>query len=109
MHQLGVEDGGAGCAANRIVSERHELVVEERTRPEASDGHGHAAVTVHVEQRLRTVDLGEIYDRPRWRGRQAEILRAALERPPGIDHGFGRGLLFEPDRHRRGVTVLYRH
>ena len=37
VHELGVEDRGAGGAANRVVSESHELVREHRTHADATD------------------------------------------------------------------------
>ena len=79
LHQLGIEHGRAGGAANRVVTERDELDVEHRAGPEAADGDGHAAVALDVEPRLRPVVRVQVDDRGRRRDRQPELLRPAAE------------------------------
>src|SRR4051812_40429946 len=93
MHQFGVQDRGAGGTADRVVAERDELVVEHRTRTQATYRHGHAAVATRVERRLGPILFGEIDERLRRRRRQPELLRSAAERIPGGDDRFGVGLL----------------
>src|SRR5438045_8455973 len=71
VHQLSVQNCRAGGAADRVVAERDELVVEHRTRTQASDGDGHPSPAVGVERRLRTIAFGEIFDR--WFRRRRQI------------------------------------
>src|SRR5262245_40808859 len=54
LHQLGIEDRRAGGTADRVVSERDELVREHRTGTDASDGDRHAIAKIRVEARLRS-------------------------------------------------------
>src|SRR3954451_3309053 len=61
MHQFGVQDRRAGGAADRVVAERDELVVEDGTGTKTTDRHRHPAVAVRVECRLRPVLLREIH------------------------------------------------
>src|SRR5439155_6382491 len=68
MHQLGVQDGCPCGAANGVVPERDELVVEDRAAPEPADGHRHAAVPIRVERRLRTIGFRQVHDWLRRRG-----------------------------------------
>src|SRR5919198_3964739 len=67
MHQFRVEDRDAGGAADRVVAERDELVVEDRTGTQPSDRDGHAAAAIDVERRLRPVALAQVHDRLRRR------------------------------------------
>src|SRR5258708_21152610 len=53
--ELGVEDGGTGGSADKIVREKGELDVEERTFADASDNGGHAATPIPVSTRLRPI------------------------------------------------------
>src|SRR6266545_8076533 len=55
VHELRVENRCASSAANRVVAERDELVVEHGAAPKTSNGHRHAAVPVRVERRLRAI------------------------------------------------------
>src|SRR5262245_4266528 len=109
MHQLRIEYRGAGGAADRIVPECDELVVEDGAAPETPDGHGHAAVAVHVQRRLGTVRLVQIHDRFGRRCRQLELLRLAPERAPRGDDGFRVWTLLEADGNGSGVAVMNRH
>src|SRR5947207_8950620 len=68
MHQLGVQDGCPCGAANGVVPERDEFVVEHRAAAEPADGPRHAAIPIRVERRLRTIGLRQVHDclrRPR--------------------------------------------
>src|SRR5260221_1644567 len=78
-HQLRVENCGPGRTADRVVAQRGELVVENRTPAQPADGDRHAAVTIRVERGLRSVLFGQIDDGLRRRGRQLQILRLAAE------------------------------
>src|SRR5205823_12029506 len=69
------------------ISERDELVVEDRTRPQPPDTDRHAAVAIGVERGLRTVALSEIDNRLRRRRRQLQLLRAAAEAVECIEIG----------------------
>src|SRR5438874_1070080 len=80
MHQLGVQDGCPRGAANGVVPERDEFVVEHRAAAEPADGHRHAAIPIRVERRLRTIGFRQVHDWLRRRGWQAELLRLAAER-----------------------------
>ena len=75
--QFGVQDRGAGRAADRVVAEGDQLVAEHRAAPHAPDAHRHAVLTMGVEPGLRAVALGEMQD-----GRPSAP-RAARGRPEG--------------------------
>src|SRR5205814_92137 len=79
MHQLGVQDGCPCGAANGVVPERDEFVVEHRAAAEPADGHRHAAIPIRVERRLRTIGLRQVHDWLRRRRWQTELLRPAAE------------------------------
>src|SRR5262249_20177920 len=89
LHQLAVQDRPPGGAANRVVPERDELVVEHRARAQTADGDRHPAAAVDVERRLRAVRLGQVDDRLLRRRRQAELLRPAAEAVPRADDRLG--------------------
>src|ERR1017187_6428759 len=55
--QFGVEDGGAGGAANGVMRERDELPVEQTAGAQAADGHRHPMIAIAVEARLGAVIL----------------------------------------------------
>src|SRR3954468_9787264 len=68
--KLGIEECGAGCAADDVVAERHELVSKDRACADASHVHRHAASVMHIKTRLRTILRGVQHDRASWRGRK---------------------------------------
>ena len=75
MHQLGVEDRGAGRSSNRVVTERDELVVEKRAGTQPSDADGHAVAAIDVERRVVTQAERDVRLTPR----EFEILELLAE------------------------------
>ena len=55
--QFGIQDGCAGCAANRVVREHSELPVEHLAGTQATHGDGHAVAAIAIQARLRAVVL----------------------------------------------------
>jgi len=91
------------------VAERHELVAEDRARPDPPDVHRHTAAVMDVEARLRTI-LRRVHDDRRRRGkRQVPLLRLGRESAEGGCHLFERRFLRELQRHHGGVAVGDRH
>src|SRR5215831_4680499 len=109
MHQLGVQNRRACRAADRVVAERDELEVEYRAGAQPSDRHGHAAVAIDIERRLRTVPLLEIHDWLRRGGRKLKLLRPSAEAVERVDQGVGCDLLIELRGNGDGMPVLHRH
>src|SRR3954466_300521 len=103
MHQLGVENRRAGSAANGVVAQGDELVVEYRTAAKATDGHRPAAGAIPVGGRLRPVVLRQVNDRLLWRRWQIVLLRLAAKPVPRRDNRLGIGPLLERDGNRRRV------
>src|SRR5260221_14688871 len=109
MHELGIENCRPGGTPNRVVSERHELVVEEWTRTKTPERHCHAALPIRVEQRLRAVHLVQVQNwltRRRWK---LQLLGLPPERHPRVDHRLGGWALVQTDRDRTRVTILDRN
>src|SRR5689334_15999518 len=109
MHQLGIQDGGPGGAANRVVAEHYELVIEHRAGAQTSHERRHAALALRVLARLRPVGFLHIDDWLRRRARQTALLRKgakALERVENIRLARLRREFY---RDGLGVTVDYRH
>ena len=57
MHQLGIQDGGTGGAADSVVAEYDELPIEHGAGAQATDEGRHAAFALGVFARLRAVGL----------------------------------------------------
>src|SRR5438270_10003590 len=55
LEEFGVEDGGSGRAADRIVREHGEFPVEDATGAQPSHHGSHAGSHFHVETRLGTI------------------------------------------------------
>src|SRR5687767_7221418 len=108
-HQFRIQHGCTRGAANRIVSERDELHVEDRTRTHATDRDRHAAVTLRIESRLRTICGGEPDDRVGRGRRQSQLLRPAAERLQRGNHVGDRRPTVERDRNALGVSVNHGH
>src|ERR1043165_483103 len=53
--QLCIQNRGAGCSADGVVTKRDESVIEHPVFANAADGHAHAAPRIAVETRLRPV------------------------------------------------------
>src|SRR5579883_36290 len=62
IHELGIEDGGAGCAADGVVLERDEFVSKRGAFAHAADEGPHTVVAFGVASRLRAVLLGHVGD-----------------------------------------------
>src|SRR5207302_7281103 len=93
VHQLSIQNRDTCRAANGVVAERDELVVEDRTRTQPPDGDSHAAATVDIERRLGTVALAQVHDRlRRRRGKAVERLR----RHPRVDEILFRRSVIAP-------------
>src|ERR1700704_1849700 len=103
--ELGVEQGGAGGAADEVVGEQGQLDVKERTFADAADDGGHAAAgvdvaagvgseassasTSKVRRASRTSSSEAIFFRPmethsRWPSRTATRLQCALRPRPAF-------------------------
>src|SRR5450755_3028903 len=74
MHQLGIQYGGAGRAADGVVAEHDEFVVENMAGAQAPHEGGHAALALSVFARLRSVGLVHIDDGARRRTGQIALL-----------------------------------
>src|SRR5258705_6862957 len=106
--QLGVEEGPAGRAADRVVSQDDVLDAHGRIFAHPPDDGGHAALGVAVEDRLRAVaGFANMY-RPLWRGRELELLGAPAELAHGVRHQVGGRIPAEPEANRLGVSVAHR-
>src|SRR4051812_22764709 len=73
--KLGIEECGAGCAADHVMAERDKFVTEDRAHAHAPDVYGHSTPVMHIETRLRTILRGVQHDRARRRGRKFSQLR----------------------------------
>src|SRR5439155_1539159 len=78
--QLGVQDGRARGAADRVMGQRHEAVVEHAVGEQAPHRDAHAVPGVPVETRLRSVGLVAHHDGSLGRAVEPELLRRATER-----------------------------
>src|SRR5271165_3478889 len=79
LQEFGVEQCRTSRAANGVVREHGELVVENAAGAQASDGDRHAMAAVHVEARLRTVGGIVVHDGLGGREWQPELLRSGME------------------------------
>ena len=68
--ELGVEQGGAGGAADEVMREQREFDVEERAFADAADDGGHTIARFDVAAGLRAIFLGEDHDGIPQRGRK---------------------------------------
>src|SRR5215471_18296463 len=89
LEQLGIQQGGAGGAPDRIVREDGELPVEHVALAESTDGGGHAGAELGVEAGLWAIVRGQINDWLRGRARQSKLLRLGFEAMPGGDDFVG--------------------
>src|ERR1019366_4883285 len=79
MHQLGIQYGSAGRAADGVVAEHDEFVVENMAGAQAPHEGGHAALALRILARLRAVGLVHIDDGARRRAGQIALLGHAAE------------------------------
>src|SRR2546427_2430860 len=75
VHQLGIEHGRSRGAADGVVRERNEFIVEHRTRAQPPDERRHATVALGVLARLRPVILRHVGHRLGPRARPSALLR----------------------------------
>src|SRR5260370_39748023 len=106
FEQLGVEDGGARRASDRVVAEDRELEVEDGARANATDQRRHPAAMVDVEARLGAVLGGADHDRALGGGGEPERLRQAGEALEQLGDFPGPRRAAAPHRNRRGVALL---
>src|SRR5579875_114612 len=91
MHQLGIQHGGSGGAADGVVAQSDELVIENGAGAEAADEGRHAALALGIAARLRAVVFAHIDDGPRGRAGEMAFLRHAAEAViSGMQLGHGR-------------------
>src|SRR5271165_3870475 len=76
LKEFGVQEGRACRAADGVVREHGELVVQHTARTQPPHAHRHAVAAVNIEARLRAVRRTVIDDRLRRRQRQLELLRS---------------------------------
>src|ERR671926_406 len=57
IHQLGVENRRSGSAANRVVAEDPELVIEDVARHDRPDHHSHSQPPIAIQARLWTLNV----------------------------------------------------
>src|SRR5271157_1648650 len=79
LQKFGVEQRRACRAADRVVREHGELVVQNAAGTQASDSHRHSITAVHVKPGLRTVGRIVINERLCGRQRQLQLLRSRTE------------------------------
>src|SRR5215467_13664777 len=53
LEEFGIQQGSAGCAADGVVREHGEFVVEHAAWAQASHAHRHPVAAVEIEARLR--------------------------------------------------------
>ena len=93
MHQLCVQDRRAGRPADRVVPERDELVVENRTRTQTSHADSHPVAAVDVERRLRALAASKPLDGlPSAPAQPIVYLRERNRPQPALDVDRGRGM-----------------
>src|SRR6516162_2743086 len=109
MHQLGIEHGSAGRAANGVVTQGDKFIIQHRTRSQPPDESRHAALAFRVLARLRPVALVHVDDGPRRRARQVAVLGHTAKSVKGcVQFGHCR-LGGQLDRNRHGVAVYHCH
>src|SRR5271165_1351314 len=109
LEEFSVEQRRSRCAANRVVREHSELVVQNAAWAQPSHGHGHAVAAVHIEARLRAVRRIVVHNGLRRRQRQLELLRSRAKVVECSDDFSGVGLLPQLYGNRLGVAVFDRN
>src|SRR5690349_12625078 len=89
--KLRVQDGRARGAADGVVAQGVELPVQDRTGTQPSHGDAHARGAIHVQTRLRPVQLRADLDRIARRGGEHEPLERT-EFAEGREQALLRGL-----------------
>src|SRR5271165_755230 len=103
LEEFGVEQGRARSAADGVMREHGELVVQNAAGAQPPDAHRHAVAAVNIEARLRAVGRIVIDERLSRRQRQLELLRSRAEAVERRDD-FG-GIGFAPQLHRNRLGV----
>ena len=93
VHQLGIENRGAGGSSNGVVSESDELVIEDRAGAQTAHEYGHSTLALGVAAGLRTVLVEHVNHWVRRRAGKLAMLRHTAKTGECFhDFGFG-GLL----------------
>src|SRR6266496_6607381 len=57
IHQLCVENRGAGCPSNRVVAKDPEFVIEDGTWADRPNDNAHALCAIAIQPRLRPLNV----------------------------------------------------
>src|SRR6516165_9844298 len=109
LQEFGVEECRPGGAANRVVRENGELVVEHAARTEAPNAYCHAFPAIDVETRLRAIRRLVVDDGLRGCQRKPQLLRRGMELIEGRDDLGGRSFLPQLYGNRLGMAIFDRH
>src|SRR5512146_1133923 len=107
--QLGGQHRPTRRAADRVVREAHEPVVEERVGPQAPDRDALPVARVAIELRLRAGVVLEVGQERLRRAREAELLRLPFEGTPALEDLLARRLPVERGEDGGEVPVRDRH
>src|SRR6516164_3326554 len=108
FEEFGIQEGCAGRAADGVVREHRELVVEHAARPQPSHTYRHAMAAVKIEAWLRTVGRRVIHQRPFGRQRASQFIGLRAKLGERRDDFISRSLLLQLHRHRLRVPVFHR-
>src|SRR5258708_7395162 len=92
--ELGVEQGGACGAADKVVREQREFYIEQGTFADAADDGGHAVAGVNVAAGLGAILVVEDDNGVSQSGREGGQLRAEFEISPGFANFIERSEFF---------------
>src|SRR5271166_2206415 len=109
LEEFSVEQRRSRCAADSVVREHSELVVQNAAGTQSSHGNGHSVAAVHIEAWLRTVRCIVIDERLRRRQRQLKLLGSRAKAIEGSDDFGDAGLLPQLHRNRLSVAVFNRN
>src|SRR6266850_2014182 len=107
--ELGVEEGGAGGAADEVVGEQGQLDVEKGTFADAADDGGHAVSGVEVAPGLRAVFFLEEDDGIPHGGGERGQLGVHFKIAQGFADFAERSDFFQADGDAFEVAVYHRH
>src|SRR5215469_4667253 len=108
FEEFGIQEGCAGRAADGVVREHSELVVEHAARPQPPHTYRHAIAAVKIEAWLRTVGRRVIHQRPFGRQRTSQLMRLGAKLGERRDDFISRTRRLQLHRHRLRVPVLHR-
>src|SRR5262249_15166232 len=93
VHQLRIENRGSRRAPNRVMAEKPEFVIENRTRTHGSDDDCHSLTSIAVQTWLRPLNVSfQKHDGPRCR-RQLQLVDWRGELTERSFHFFSRDSL----------------